>query len=114
MSSYKLNVRTLAAALALLALPAIGFAADAKENWKNQCAKCHSADGSGKTAMGKKLKTKDYTDAKVQESFKDEELLNDINQGVTKEGKKLMPGYKDKLSADETKALVDLIRSFKK
>ena len=35
------------------------FAADAKENWDQLCAKCHGVDGAGNTKMGKKLKVKD-------------------------------------------------------
>jgi mono/diheme cytochrome c family protein len=103
------TLRSLSLALALLAVPAIGFAADAKENWQNLCAKCHGADGAGQTTMGKKLKLKDYTDAKVQAGFKDEDLLK-----VTLEGKEKMPAFKEKISAAEAKALVGLIRSFKK
>ena len=49
-------------------------AADAKENWTKHCAKCHGEDGKGQAAMGKKLGVKDYTDAKVQEKMKDEEM----------------------------------------
>ncbi len=40
-------------------------AADAKENWEKNCAKCHGADGKGDTKMGKKVGVKDYTDPKV-------------------------------------------------
>jgi mono/diheme cytochrome c family protein len=105
----KPTLRSLSLALALLAVPAIGFAADAKENWAQHCAKCHGADGAGQTTMGKKLKLKDYTDAKVQAGFKDEDLLK-----VTLEGKEKMPAFKEKISAAEAKALVGVIRSFKK
>ena len=89
-------------------------AADAKENWEKHCHKCHGADGKGQTTMGKKLKVKDYTDAKVQEEMKDEEMLK-----ITKEGKKdgdktLMKAFGSELSADEIKALVEYVRKFKK
>jgi cytochrome c553 len=46
-------------------------AADAKAVWDKDCAKCHGADGKGKTKMGEKVGVKDYTDAKVQEEMKD-------------------------------------------
>ena len=42
------------------------WAADAKSNWDDNCAKCHGADGKGDTKMGHKLDIKDFTDAKVQ------------------------------------------------
>ena len=54
--------------VALLIAGAVSVrAADAKENWEKNCAKCHGTDGKGKTKMGEKLQVKDYTDAKVQE-----------------------------------------------
>ncbi|MEY2529387.1 MAG: hypothetical protein QOJ05_1477, partial [Verrucomicrobiota bacterium] len=34
-------------------------AADAAANWNQHCASCHGKDGSGSTAMGKKLGVKD-------------------------------------------------------
>ena len=49
-----------------LAFATSADAAPAADNWDNNCAKCHGADGSGNTTIGKKLNVKDYTDAKVQ------------------------------------------------
>src|ERR1051326_3881596 len=89
-------------------------AADAKDIWKEKCAKCHGEDGKGQTTMGKKLGIKDYTDAKVQEGFKDAEATKAIKEGVTdKEGKTLMKAAEG-LSDDEVKSLVAYVRAFKK
>ena len=77
-------------------------AAPAAENWENNCAKCHGADGSGNTKMGKKYKLKDYTDAAVQAGLKDEN------------GKNRMKGFKDDLSDPEVTDLVSYIRNMKK
>ena len=99
------------AAFAASALTAT--AADAKANWEEHCAKCHGATGKADTKMGQKLKLKDYSDAKVQAALTDEVLLNATLKGVTVDGKERMAGYADKVSADEAKALVALIRSFK-
>lgn len=90
---------------------------DAAANWKKHCAKCHAADGTGKTKMGEKLGLKDYTDAKVQEKFTDEEIFKATKDGVPgeKEGDKpKMNGYGDKLSDAEIQALVAYIRAMKK
>ena len=89
-------------------------AADVKENWTKHCAKCHGEDGKGQTTMGKKMKAKDYTDAKVQGSFKDEEAFK-----LTKEGKKegyktIMKPFADLLSDQEIKDLIAHVRKFKK
>ncbi len=89
-------------------------AADAKENWEKQCQKCHGADGKGETAMGKKLKVKDYTDAKVQAEMKDEEMLKQIKEGKKEGDKTLMKAYADVLSEAEIKDLVAYVRKFKK
>jgi cytochrome c6 len=84
-------------------------AAEAKENWDKNCAKCHGPDGKGKTKMGEKMSVKDYTDAKVQADLKDEDITKAI-----KDGKGKMKSFGDVLSADEVKALVTYVRNFKK
>jgi cytochrome c6 len=92
----------------------IATAADAKANWDEHCASCHGATGKADTKMGQRLKLKDYTDAKVQTELTDEVLLKATLDGVVVDGKQKMKGYADKLSADDAKAIVGLIRSFKK
>jgi len=77
-----LSVLTLTATTATLS------AATAKENYEAQCAKCHGADGKGQTLIGKKNGAKDWTDAKVQETLKDEKLAKAIKEGVTDDGGK--------------------------
>ncbi|HTQ31654.1 MAG TPA: c-type cytochrome [Opitutaceae bacterium] len=102
-------------ALIGLALPAsLAFAAEAKDNWAENCSRCHGADGSGQTKIGKKLGVKDYTSADVQAKMTDDDMLKTILQGATIDGKQKMPAYAEKLSADDAKALVGYIRSFKK
>jgi mono/diheme cytochrome c family protein len=89
-------------------------AADVKENWEKNCTKCHGPDGKGKTKMGEKLAMKDYTDAKVQDSLKDEAMTKAIKDGVKDGEKTKMKGFGDVLSDDEIKALVKYVRDFKK
>ena len=89
-------------------------AADAKETWEKDCAKCHGPDGKGKTRMGERLGIKDYTDAKVQDSMKDAAMIKAIKEGVKEEGKTKMKAFGDTLSDDEIKALVKYVRAFKK
>jgi cytochrome c553 len=88
-------------------------AADAKETWTKDCAKCHGEDGKGKTKMGEKLGVKDYTDAKVQADMKDEKMLKAIKEGIKEDDKTKMKAFAD-LSDDEVKALVAHVRAFKK
>jgi len=99
----------------LMALGALSaYAADAKAIWDKDCAKCHGPDGKGDTKMGKKLEVKDYTDAKVQSSLKDEDMVKAIKEGVKSGDTTKMKGFGDTLSDDDVKALVGYIRSFKK
>lgn len=87
-------------------------AIDTAAIWTANCKKCHAADGSGSTKIGKKFGVRDYTDASVQASFTDEEIIKITKEGVFDGGKKKMPPYAEKLSNEEIQALVLLIRSF--
>jgi cytochrome c6 len=105
---------------AAVALGALAFSASvyattpASENWENSCASCHGEDGKAQTKQGKKLKIRDYTDAKVQEDMKDDAMLKAILEGVTDEkGKERMKGFKDEYSEEEAKELVKYIRGLK-
>lgn len=100
---------TVLIAAAALALPALCLRADdAKAIWEKKCALCHGADGAGKAAM----KTRNYTDAKVQAEMKDDEIIKAIRDGVP--NSKMKKGYSDKLSEQEIKDMAALVRSFKK
>ena len=90
----------------IVASAGVAFGADAGALWAQNCASCHGKDGSGTTAMGKKLGLKDYT---KEQGFSDAEAAN-----VIKNGKGKMKGYKDKLSDADVKALVAYVRALKK
>ncbi len=107
--------KILTLSIVLLAGMAISArAADAKETYEKDCAKCHGVDGKGDTKMGKKLGAKDYTDAKVQEEMKDDAAVKAIKEGLKdKEGKVLMKPAEG-LSDDDIKGLVAYMRKFKK
>jgi len=92
----------------------VSNAADAPENWKAHCAKCHGQDGKGDTKMGKKAGCKDLTDAKVQAELKDDKAFKSVKDGMKDGDKEIMKSFADKLSDDEIKALIAHVRSFKK
>ena len=100
-----------AAALSLAAVCA--SAADSKETWEKTCAKCHGPDGKGETKIGKKIEVKDFTDAKIQASFKDEDMTKAIKEGV-KDGEKTRMKPAEGLTDDGIKAMVAFVRSLKK
>lgn len=99
----------------LLATAALtASAADARENYEKACAKCHGKEGKGDTKMGQKLGIKDYSDAKVQAGFTDDDAIKAVKEGVKdKDGKTAMKPAEG-LSEADIKALVSLVRSFKK
>ena len=101
--------------LALSLGTGVMLAAPAAENWENNCASCHGADGKGQTKQGKKLKVSDYTDAKMQAQLKDEDMLKAVLEGVKDKasGKERMKGFKEETSEAEAKDLVAYIRKFK-
>ncbi len=101
--------------LALAAMSALTLkAADGKELFAKNCAKCHGEDGAGKTKMGAKLGVKDLTDAKVQADLKDADAAKAIKEGVKDGDVTKMKSFADTLSDDDVKALVAHIRTLKK
>jgi cytochrome c6 len=105
----------LAAIVSIAGFAAIGSSAgtpvapaDAATTYKSKCASCHGADGSGQTAVGKKMKLKALGSAEVQ-AMTDDQLLAIISKGKAK-----MPGYEKSLGAATCKDLVAHIRTLKK
>jgi len=109
----KTTTKIALSSLALFLTTGVALAAPAADNWENLCASCHGADGKGQTKSGKKLKLRDYTDAKVQAELKDEEMCQAITDGVKVDGKEKMKAFKDEISAEEIKDLVAYIRKLK-
>ena len=81
--------------------------ADGPADYKAKCQMCHAANASGDTPAGKKLGAKDLRLPDAQKKT-DAELL-----AVLQNGKNKMPAFKDKLSAQQLKDLVTVIRSMK-
>jgi len=100
-------------ASALLATGSL-VAADVKANWDKHCAKCHGADGKGQTTMGKKLKVLDYTNPEHQKKFTDEEAFKITKEGKKEGDKTLMKAYKEDLTDQEIKELIEFVRKFAK
>jgi cytochrome c553 len=109
----KTTTKIALSSLALSLATGVALAAPAAENWDNLCSSCHGSDGKAQTKTGKKLKIRDYTDAKVQAELKDEEMLKAVTEGIKADGKEKMKAFKDEISADEAKDLVAYIRKFK-
>jgi mono/diheme cytochrome c family protein len=97
----------------LIAAPAARAAA--ADSWKQHCASCHGADGTGQTKVGRRLGVKDLTDAAYQKSFTDDQLAKNLKDGETgADGKVKMKPFADKLADDDIKALVAYVRAMSK
>jgi cytochrome c6 len=81
----------------------------AAATFKTKCAICHSPDGSGSGPTGKALGVPDLRSDVVQK-LSDADLLGVVTNGKNNK----MPSYKDKLSADQIKDLVSVVRDLGK
>jgi mono/diheme cytochrome c family protein len=106
--------KLLAVALVCVCSSAVtAWAADAKSNWDDNCQKCHGPDGKGETKMGKKLHIGDFTDAKAQAGFTDDQAFKAVKEGVKDQDGKVRMKAVDGLSDDEITALVKYVRGLK-
>lgn len=71
--------------------------------YDTQCAKCHGKNGKGIES----LQPPDFTDAKWQASVSTKALTDGIRNG-----KGVMPGFKDALSPAQLSAMVKYVRAF--
>ena len=105
--------KTILISLLSLGCCAAATAGDVQENWDKNCASCHGKDGKSDTKAGRKAEAKDLTDAKIQAAFTDDKAFTEIKNGI-KDGAKVKMKPADKLTDDEIKALVAMVRTFKK
>ncbi len=82
--------------------------ASARKIYATQCSKCHKEDGTGGASIidGKKIKAPNLTTDK-QKTNPDSDYIETIENGAKEDG---MPAYKGKISDDDIKNLVKLIR----
>lgn len=83
--------------------------AAARKHYSELCIKCHKEGGIGGTSDidGKKIKAPNFTSARMMKDDDDASWIESIQNGIPEDG---MPAYKDKLSEQEIKDLVKLIR----
>jgi mono/diheme cytochrome c family protein len=82
---------------------------DAKKIYMTHCNTCHGENGHP-TDLGTGLGAREFANAEWQAKTTDEQIIKQINNGTPE---KMMP-FKEKLTQDEIKALVSVIRGFGK
>jgi mono/diheme cytochrome c family protein len=76
--------------------------------FRQNCARCHGADGRGETPLGKIYSAPNLVEAEWQKRFSDKEL-----NALIAHGKSGMPAFDKKLSKKQISALVTYVRRFK-
>ena len=86
-----------------------GAATSSEALFKQKCAKCHGADGSGDTSMGRIFGPPDFTDSAwwAKNSSKAEHIR------VITNGKKNMPAFGKKLTKAQIAGLATYVQQFK-
>ena len=82
---------------------------DARKLFMTHCKTCHGEDGHP-TDLGQGLGAREFANPEWQAKTSDEQIIKQINDGTPE---KMMP-FKEKLSQDEIKSLVSVVRSFGK
>jgi mono/diheme cytochrome c family protein len=82
--------------------------ASAKKIFSEKCVRCHKADGTGGESdiEGRKIKAPNFTSDRMKKE-PDSEYIETIENGAKEDG---MPAFKGKISDDDIKNLVKLIR----
>lgn len=99
--------RTLFLLLALLSPSSPAAAADGFELYAQHCAKCHGKTGQADTWRGRLSFAENLASPAFQEGHGNDEILAAIDRGPG-----LMPAFRERLSLEDRKALVQVIRSF--
>lgn len=89
--------------------PVVSRGPDGKELYALNCMICHKENGKGGkvTIEGKVLTVEDLTKQKFKDA-KDDKLMGYITDGIEDEG---MPAFKDKMTAEEIRAVVAHVRN---
>ena len=82
---------------------------DAKRLFKQNCVKCHGADGAGETTFGEIVGAADFTDSEWQKRVDDQRLINSMTYGCGQ-----MPPFGKKLSKEQIISLLAYVRAFKR
>jgi mono/diheme cytochrome c family protein/uncharacterized membrane protein len=88
--------------------PAAAGTPAARDLFQKRCVKCHGADGTGEPARGKLDQIPNFTNVSWQKKRSDAQLISSILEGKEPD----MPSWRSKVSEEQARGLVALVRSF--
>ena len=101
-------------ALVLFAAASISFVVAGAEPapvFITNCAPCHGKDGKARTPAARKLGVKDLTQSKISAA----EIERQIRDGrKNPEGKQQMPAFGERLTPEEIKQLISVVKELRK
>ena len=80
--------------------------------FRNNCARCHGADGGGDTLLGHTYNAPDFTDPDWWRKHSDITSTGSL-VSIVAHGKGSMPAFEKKLTHSEIRHLVDYVRRFR-
>jgi len=80
--------------------------------FRNNCARCHGADGAGDTPLGHTYNAPDFTDPDWWRKHSDITSTRSL-VSIVSHGKGGMPAFSKKLTRSEIRRLVDYVRRFR-
>jgi mono/diheme cytochrome c family protein len=80
--------------------------------FRNNCARCHGADGAGDTPLGHTYNAPDFTDPDWWRKHSDITSSRRL-VSIVSHGKGGMPAFGKKLTGNEIRRLVDYVRRFR-
>src|SRR5258708_30172114 len=83
----------------------------AEELFRNNCARCHGADGRGDTPLGHTYNTPDFTDPEWRQKHSSIASVGTL-VSIVSHGNGGMPAFGRKLTRTEIRHLVDYVRRF--
>lgn len=107
-SNKNLLVPVVSAGLLCLSAWPAAAAGNGEAIYKQRCAGCHGADGSGQTTMGKMFKLRDLKSPEVQ-AMTDAQL-----RAMIAHGKGKMPAFQSSLKPEQIDAVVAYVRELAK
>jgi mono/diheme cytochrome c family protein len=108
---HRAFVLAISCGVTLLAGAAPIRAADAQELFAKHCVPCHGKDGKAQSPAARKLGVKDLSLSKATDAEIEQQLIEGRKDN---RGNQKMPPFRDKLSLEEIRSLIPLVKAFRK